>query len=175
VSYKRIWSPYILSLTHSFIDPSMALQPFVGPWPLLHFRNLFYTDGKTPWTNAQSVARRTYTQDNTNRINAHRNVHELSGIRNYDPSVRARADSSRPSPRGHCDRHEALTHEGIYKYWGGKKHWNFMVHMWRNQKLYWHTGAGFWDVAPCSLGDTTLHPRRPCCNTHSLETSNLTM
>jgi hypothetical protein len=29
-----------------FIHSSMALQPFVGPWPLLQFRNLFYTDGR---------------------------------------------------------------------------------------------------------------------------------
>jgi hypothetical protein len=29
------------SFIHSFIHPSMALQPFVGPWPLLQFRNLF--------------------------------------------------------------------------------------------------------------------------------------
>jgi hypothetical protein len=28
----------------------MALQFFVGPWPLLQFRNLFYTDGRTAWT-----------------------------------------------------------------------------------------------------------------------------
>jgi hypothetical protein len=36
---------------------SMALQPFVGPWPLLQFRNIFYTDGKTPWTSNQPIAR----------------------------------------------------------------------------------------------------------------------
>jgi hypothetical protein len=44
----------------------MALQPFVGPWPFLQFRNLFYTDGRTPWD--KWTARRqaaTYTQDNT--------------------------------------------------------------------------------------------------------------
>jgi hypothetical protein len=35
----------------------MALQPFVGPWPLLQFHNLFYTDGRTPWTSDQPVAR----------------------------------------------------------------------------------------------------------------------
>jgi hypothetical protein len=29
----------------SFIHSSMALQPSVGPWPLLHFRNYFYTAG----------------------------------------------------------------------------------------------------------------------------------
>jgi hypothetical protein len=35
---------------HSFIHSSMALQPFVGPWPFLQFRNHFYTDGRIPWT-----------------------------------------------------------------------------------------------------------------------------
>jgi hypothetical protein len=40
-----------------FIRSSTALQPFVGPWPLIHFRNLFYTDGRTPWTSDQSIAR----------------------------------------------------------------------------------------------------------------------
>jgi hypothetical protein len=32
-------------------------SPSVGPWPLLRFRNLFYTDGRTPWTSDQPVAR----------------------------------------------------------------------------------------------------------------------
>jgi hypothetical protein len=34
----------------------MALQPFVGPWPLLQFRILFNTDGRTPWTGDKPVA-----------------------------------------------------------------------------------------------------------------------
>jgi hypothetical protein len=34
-----------------------ALQPFVGPWPFLQFRNPFYTDGRTPWTSDQPVGR----------------------------------------------------------------------------------------------------------------------
>jgi hypothetical protein len=42
---------------NSFIHSSMALQSFVGPWHLLQFRNLFYTDGRTPWTSDQPVAR----------------------------------------------------------------------------------------------------------------------
>jgi hypothetical protein len=32
-----------------FIHSSIALQPFVGPWPLLQFRHLFYSVGRTPW------------------------------------------------------------------------------------------------------------------------------
>jgi hypothetical protein len=35
---------------------SMALQPFVGPWPLYLFPYL-YTISRTPWTGDQSVAR----------------------------------------------------------------------------------------------------------------------
>jgi hypothetical protein len=41
----------------------MALQPFVGAWSLLQFRNLFYTDGRTPWTSDQPVARPLPTQN----------------------------------------------------------------------------------------------------------------
>jgi hypothetical protein len=53
-----------------FIHSSMALHPFVGPWPLLQFRNLFHTDARTPWTRDQPVAmplpthRTTQTQNN---------------------------------------------------------------------------------------------------------------
>jgi hypothetical protein len=34
----------------------MALQSSIGPWPLLQFRNLFYTDGRAPWTSDNPVA-----------------------------------------------------------------------------------------------------------------------
>jgi hypothetical protein len=45
----------------------------------------------------------TYTQDNTNRINAH-NIHAPYGIQTHDLSVGAGEDSSCLGPRGHCDR-----------------------------------------------------------------------
>jgi hypothetical protein len=35
---------------------SAALQPFVGPWPLFQFLNM-YTVGRTPWTGDQPVVR----------------------------------------------------------------------------------------------------------------------
>jgi hypothetical protein len=36
----------------------MAVQPFVGFWPLFQFLDLFfYTVGRTPWTGDQPVAR----------------------------------------------------------------------------------------------------------------------
>jgi hypothetical protein len=34
----------------------MALEPFVGPWPLLQFCWPFFTVGRTPWTRDQHVA-----------------------------------------------------------------------------------------------------------------------
>jgi hypothetical protein len=39
-----------------FRDSSMAVLPFIGPWPLPQFRNLFYTDDRAPWTSDQPVA-----------------------------------------------------------------------------------------------------------------------
>jgi hypothetical protein len=43
----HIWYSYL----------SMALQPFVEPWPLFQFDLFFYTVGRTPWTGEQPVAR----------------------------------------------------------------------------------------------------------------------
>jgi hypothetical protein len=37
------------------------------------------------------------------RINTHRDIHALSGIRTFDPSVRSGEDSSCLRPRGHWD------------------------------------------------------------------------
>jgi hypothetical protein len=45
---------HVSSLINSFTHSSMALQWL---WPLLQFRNLFYTDGRSPWTSDQPVAR----------------------------------------------------------------------------------------------------------------------
>jgi hypothetical protein len=47
----------------------MALQPFVGPCPLLQFGNPFYTDAKTPWTSDQPVARPLPTHRSTQTQN----------------------------------------------------------------------------------------------------------
>jgi hypothetical protein len=47
------------SLLHllTSVYPAMALQPGVGPWPPLQFRNIFYTVDRTPRTSDQPVAR----------------------------------------------------------------------------------------------------------------------
>jgi hypothetical protein len=42
--------------TYLSIYRSMALQSFVGPWPLFSFL-IFYTVGKTPWTRDQPITR----------------------------------------------------------------------------------------------------------------------
>jgi hypothetical protein len=78
-----------------FIHPytsSIILQHFVGSWPLLKFRNLFYTVGRTPWTSDQPVARPLLKQ-HKHTIKAHTDIHALSGIRTHDLRFRASEES----------------------------------------------------------------------------------
>jgi hypothetical protein len=96
----------------------MALQPFVGPWPLFQFRNLSFTDGRTPRTGDQPAARplttHRPTQTQIERIRT--DIHALSGIGPIDPSVRASEDSSCLRPRDHCDRRCFLTSPNLCAY-----------------------------------------------------------
>jgi hypothetical protein len=56
--YIDLWKCFCFNnIATSFIQSLVALQPFVGPWPLLQFRNFFYTVGRTPWTSDYLVAR----------------------------------------------------------------------------------------------------------------------
>jgi hypothetical protein len=75
------------------VSLSVALQPFVGPWP---------------WDSLDGGSARrkaaTYTQNNTSTELTHTDIHALSGIQTQDPRVRASEDSSCLTPRGHCDR-----------------------------------------------------------------------
>jgi hypothetical protein len=46
IALNDTWSPklnFCGVIIFSFIHSSMALQPIVGPWRLLQFRNLFFT------------------------------------------------------------------------------------------------------------------------------------
>jgi hypothetical protein len=52
-----------IPLVHSCTNGSTVV---VGPWLLLRFRNVFHTDGRTPWTSDQLLAKPLHTQDNTN-------------------------------------------------------------------------------------------------------------
>jgi hypothetical protein len=99
-SEKHFASIFSVELLSIFIHSLMPLQPSVGLWPLLLFRNHFYTDGRTPWTGDQPVARPLPAHT----INSYTDIHASSGIRTHDPSVRAGGDVSCLRPRGHCDR-----------------------------------------------------------------------
>jgi hypothetical protein len=66
----------------------MALQTFVGPWPLFQFLNL-YTQSLGLLGRGISLRKAaTYTQDSTNRINAHNtDIYASSGIGTHGTSV----------------------------------------------------------------------------------------
>jgi hypothetical protein len=92
---EPLWSP-------PFIHSSMFLQPFVGPWPLFQFRNLFYTTvGLLGRVVSPLQGRYLHTGQHKHTINSHIGIHAFSGIRTHDPSLR---------PRGHCDRHDRQCH-----------------------------------------------------------------
>jgi hypothetical protein len=80
-SYFMVWC----GLMSHFTNLCMALQPFVGPWPLLSFL-ILYTVDRTPWTGNLPVARPLPTH----RINAHR--HPCFG---WDSSPRHQYSSGR--------------------------------------------------------------------------------
>jgi hypothetical protein len=65
----------------------MVLQPFVGPWPFLHFCNLYYTDGWTPWTSDQPVARPLPTPRTTQTQNKRTHRYPWDGVRTHDHSI----------------------------------------------------------------------------------------
>jgi hypothetical protein len=82
----------IHSFIHSFIHSSLALQPFVEPWPLLQFRNLFYTDGWTPWAGDQPVARPLPTYRTTQTQNKRTHTHPYP---EWDSNPRSQRSSER--------------------------------------------------------------------------------
>jgi hypothetical protein len=82
----------------------MALQPFVGLWPLFSFL-ILYTVGRTPWTGDQSVARPLPTHRETQTESKHTDIHVSSVIRTHDLRIRAGEVGSCLRPRGHCDRY----------------------------------------------------------------------
>jgi hypothetical protein len=50
-NFKTCYMTINFSMKASFIL-QWLYSLFVGPWPLIQFCNLFYTDGRTPWTSA---------------------------------------------------------------------------------------------------------------------------
>jgi hypothetical protein len=90
---------------------SMVFPAHSGPWPPIQFLDHFYTDGRTPWTTDQPVARslpryRT-TQKQNKRI--HRlNIDALSGIRTQIPA------SERAKTVHALDRAATVIGEGMF-------------------------------------------------------------
>jgi hypothetical protein len=66
----------------------MALQPFVGPWPLLHFRNHFYTGGRTSWRSDQPVTRPLPTHRTTQTQNKRTHRHPCLRV-GFEPTIPA--------------------------------------------------------------------------------------
>jgi hypothetical protein len=54
ICFPYCYFQFLVDLIHSFTNGS---KDFFGPWPLLQFRNLFYTEDGTPWTSDQPVSR----------------------------------------------------------------------------------------------------------------------
>jgi hypothetical protein len=53
-----------------------------------------------------SEGRYLHTGQHKDRMNPYTDIHDLSGIRTHDPSIRTSEDSSCVTPHGHCDRHQ---------------------------------------------------------------------
>jgi hypothetical protein len=67
---------------------SVALLAYSGPRSLIQFRSHFFTDGRTPWTSDQPVARplpKHRTTQTQNKCIHTPNIHTLSGIRTMIP------------------------------------------------------------------------------------------
>jgi hypothetical protein len=84
----------------------MALQPLLGPGLFFSSVIIFYTEvGFLGGVISSSQGRYLHTGQHKYRINAYTDIHASSGIRTYDPSVRASEDSSCLRTRSHSDRH----------------------------------------------------------------------
>jgi hypothetical protein len=86
----------------------MALQPFVGPWPLFQFLDLLHSRKDSLSGGSARRKTATCTQDSTDIEYTHTDIHASSGIRTHNPSVLAGEDNSFLRPRGHCDRHRNI-------------------------------------------------------------------
>jgi hypothetical protein len=88
----------------TFIDWVInGLQLFVGPWTLFSFVFFFeQSAGLLGWVISPSQGRYPHTGQHKHRLNAHTNIHALSGIRTNDRIVWAREDSSCLRVRPEC-------------------------------------------------------------------------
>jgi hypothetical protein len=105
----------VLSLSLSISFLLLPLWSIANPWnDLFHFRFLILRQsvGLSGRRISPSQGRYLYTEQDTHRINAHTDIHALSGIETHDPSVRA----SEGSPC-HRDRHVLSTQNQTLRSW----------------------------------------------------------
>jgi hypothetical protein len=72
----------------AFIHSSVALQPFVGPWPLLQFRNLFLHrryDSLDEWSARRKATTCTQDNTNTNQTNTQKSIPWVG----FEPTIQA--------------------------------------------------------------------------------------
>jgi hypothetical protein len=85
---------------------SLALQT-LRPWPLIFQFYDNFTEGRTPWTSDQLVAKPLPKHRTTQTQNKHihiLNIHALCGIRTHNLGFRASEDSTFLRPLGYRDR-----------------------------------------------------------------------
>jgi hypothetical protein len=64
---------------------SMVLQPFVGPWSLFQFLDVFYTVGRTPWTGYDPVTRPLPTNRTVQTQN--KSTHTSTSQVGFEPTI----------------------------------------------------------------------------------------
>jgi hypothetical protein len=103
----------------------MALQPFVGPWPLFSV-SCSYTQSVGLLGRGISSSQGLYLHtEHKHRINTNTNIHASSGIRTHDPSVWVGEDSSCLRPRDHSDRSVNYRDLQFYVVVSKRKLWKF--------------------------------------------------
>jgi hypothetical protein len=83
-----------------------------------------FTDGRTPWTSDQFIARPLPKHRTTQKQNKHihvPNIHALCGIRTHDPGFRGSEDSTCLRPRGYRNRFFMLNIQPILRFFA-KRH-----------------------------------------------------
>jgi hypothetical protein len=93
-------------ISHSLCSFKMARPGNSGPWPLIQFlNNISQTVKLLGRVISPSKGRYLNTGQHKQYKDIHTpNIHALSGIRNHNPSVRAREESSCLRLRGYCNR-----------------------------------------------------------------------
>jgi hypothetical protein len=111
--------PTVYTLSRQVYGFILQLYSFIHHWlysPLLG-RDLFFSfvivftqqSGLLRWEISPSQGRYLHTGQHKHKIYAKTGIHASSGIRTYDPSIRASEDSSCLRPQWHRHRHSSTS------------------------------------------------------------------